>query len=166
MCLAAAERLRSGFGPDPPIFARAQTRLQAQALKTAGATEVIVEFDELPRSAPVLLFGRAALPASPAGLGFSASDLTTLLELYASLDADASGTVNADDVRAMLAKSNAGLTSDAELRVLERRLDSWLASADPSLSTRISFYEFCRLWRVLRPPAGGTGEQAADDVSS
>ena len=54
-CVAATARLRGAFR-EAPIFTRAQTRAEAQALQAAGATEVVVEFDELPRycTAPAL----------------------------------------------------------------------------------------------------------------
>lgn len=55
-CLAACSRLRFGF-LDSPIYSRAQTREEAQDLIFAGATEVVVEFDELSRSAEALLKG-------------------------------------------------------------------------------------------------------------
>lgn len=52
--MSAVARLRFSF-PEAPIFARAQSRYEAQELKEAGATEVVVEFDELSRSAQALL---------------------------------------------------------------------------------------------------------------
>ena len=52
--MAATCRLRTSF-INTPIFARAQSRVEAEELKSAGATEVVVERDELPRSAPALL---------------------------------------------------------------------------------------------------------------
>ncbi|KAL7492104.1 hypothetical protein ACHAWT_001321 [Skeletonema menzelii] len=52
--MSAVARLRFAF-PESPIFTRAQSRYEAQELKEAGATEVVVEFDELPRSAQALL---------------------------------------------------------------------------------------------------------------
>lgn len=52
--MAAVARLRYSFR-DAPIFTRAQSRGDAQELMEAGATEVVVEFDELPRSAKALM---------------------------------------------------------------------------------------------------------------
>lgn len=52
--LAATIRLRTLF-VDTPIYARSQSRREARELKAAGATEVVVEHDELPRSAPLFL---------------------------------------------------------------------------------------------------------------
>ena len=59
--LAATTRLRTFFA-DTPIYARAQSRTEEKALKAAGATEVVVEHDELARSAPSFLIkGELAL---------------------------------------------------------------------------------------------------------
>lgn len=52
--MSAVARLRFSF-PEAPIFARAQSRFEAQELMEAGATEIVVEFDELSRSAQALL---------------------------------------------------------------------------------------------------------------
>jgi Kef-type K+ transport system membrane component KefB len=52
--LAATTRLRTVF-VDTPIYARSTSRREARELKAAGATEVIVEHDELARSAPLFL---------------------------------------------------------------------------------------------------------------
>ena len=54
--MAATSRLRTSF-VDAPIYTRAQSRREAEELKCAGATEVSVEQDELPRSSPYLLRG-------------------------------------------------------------------------------------------------------------
>lgn len=52
--MSATLRLRTSF-IDTPIYTRAQSREEAEELKCAGATEVVVERDELPRSSPILL---------------------------------------------------------------------------------------------------------------
>ncbi|KAL7485253.1 hypothetical protein ACHAW6_010853 [Cyclotella cf. meneghiniana] len=52
--MAATTRLRTLF-PDTPIYTRAPSRKEAEELKAAGATEVVVEHDELARSARSLL---------------------------------------------------------------------------------------------------------------
>ena len=52
--MAATTRLRSSF-EDTPIFTRAQSRKEADELQCAGATDVVVEMDELARSSPYLL---------------------------------------------------------------------------------------------------------------
>lgn len=142
-CLAAAARLRSGFGPDAPIFARAQSRQQAQALKAAGATEVVIEYEELPRSASALLYGLPSWPATASALGLNAAEVKSMLELYKSVDADADGTVCVEELRAMLTKSNSGLRSDGEIE----RLNRWLEDRSSQLGDRMSFFEFCRVWQ-------------------
>ena len=142
-CLAAAARLRSGFGPDAPIFARAQSRQQAQALKAAGATEVVIEYEELPRSASALLYGLPSWPATASALGLNAAEVKSMLELYKSVDADADGTVCVEELRAMLTKSNSGLRSDGEIE----RLNRWLEDPSSQLGDRMSFFEFCRVWQ-------------------
>ena len=62
--VAATPRLRHGYSaetgarlrfPATRLFARALTRSEAAALRAAGADEVVVEFDELAKSAPALL---------------------------------------------------------------------------------------------------------------
>jgi Kef-type K+ transport system membrane component KefB len=52
--MAATTRLRTMFA-DTPIYTRATTRKEANELMAAGATEVVVEHDELARSAQSLL---------------------------------------------------------------------------------------------------------------
>lgn len=52
--MSAVARLRFQF-PHAPIFTRAQSRHEAHELLEAGATETVVEFDELPRSAQAML---------------------------------------------------------------------------------------------------------------
>lgn len=52
--MAATLRLRTSF-VDTPIYTRAQSRSEAEELKCAGATEVVVELDELARSSPYFL---------------------------------------------------------------------------------------------------------------
>ena len=54
--MAATTRLRTSF-VDAPIYTRAPSRKEARELKCAGATEVVVEMDGLPRSSPFLLLG-------------------------------------------------------------------------------------------------------------
>ena len=52
--MAATSRLRTSF-IDTPIYTRAHSRQEALELRSVGATEVIVEMDELARTAPYLL---------------------------------------------------------------------------------------------------------------
>lgn len=60
----AVTRLRAAF-PAAPIFSRALTRAEAAALKSAGANEVVVEFDELAKSAPALLLASSSSGGRP-----------------------------------------------------------------------------------------------------
>jgi len=55
-CVSATMRHRVAF-PDAPIYVRATTKAEAETLKEAGASEVVVEYDELPRAALELLSG-------------------------------------------------------------------------------------------------------------
>ena len=55
--MAATSRLRTLFDRTP-IYTRAQSRQEAQEFKSSGATEVVVELDELPRSSPYLLMAK------------------------------------------------------------------------------------------------------------
>lgn len=77
--LAATSRLRTTFA-DAPIYTRAQSRREAQELKSAGATEVVVERDELPRSSPYLLLGgqRGLQPAHDSGKNETAIPIRNL----------------------------------------------------------------------------------------
>jgi hypothetical protein len=52
--LAATTRLRTVF-VDTPIYTRSTSRREARELKAAGAIDVVVEHDELARSAPLFL---------------------------------------------------------------------------------------------------------------
>ena len=51
--MAATSRLRASFAEAP--ISRAQSRQEAEELKCAGATEVVVELDSLAQSSPALL---------------------------------------------------------------------------------------------------------------
>jgi len=170
-CLDATMRLRAAFA-DAPIFCRARTRAESQELQRAGATDVVVEVDELPRSALALLLGvsrpserptpwsAGELMARPTLLkaaanvaGITEREASALLELYMQADADGSGLVTLDDVTAMLRKSNTGLVSDAELR---QRLGIWryqraqdgAKRAEDDAKDEIDFIEFCRVLRA------------------
>lgn len=153
MVLSATSRLHIAFG-ETPIYTRAQTRSEAQSLRAAGATEVIIESDELARSAPVLVRSAtmeiptfASTPRIGAELRRAAANAANvpedevdgLLEMFSSIDQDGSGLVDADELLGMVSKSNAGLATDQE--VLE--MDVWLHQVVPS---RLDAVEFCRLY--------------------
>ena len=109
--VSCTARLRTAF-PVTPIYARAQTRGEALYLKSVGASEVIVESDEMPRSAVALLKAdnRAeswmAVPrseqlgsqplykAAAAAAGVTPLEVDHLLELFECLDSSKSGKVD------------------------------------------------------------------------
>jgi len=162
-CVSACSRLRAAF-VDAPIYTRAQTRSEAVALREAGATDVVVEFDELPRSCISFLKGSHAEVPSPsfeetslegqlhqaaAAHGYEdESRFKALLELYESMDADANGTIDRDELLGVLCRSHMGIKSDTELLMLGAWLDGAMTN-NPSGRSSIDFDEFCRLARKL-----------------
>ena len=148
-------RLRASF-PTSPIYARAQTRSEAQALKLLGATEVVVETDELPRSATALVWGRKLFDspatlvgkelrqAAAAASGAPPELIDDLLELFECIDADVSGLVDADELIQFIRKSNSGVISDSELVEME----SWVNDV---VTAPVDPVGFCRIY--TRAPA-------------
>lgn len=163
--LAATARLRTVYR-STPIYARASTALEAQSLKTAGATEVVVESDELPKSAVALANGvwTGELPYVPlsassddgdgppltgdqfrsiaaAAAGVSVNEVNALLELYASMDQNGSGEVSLEEVENVLRKSSNWIANDDEIA----KLDAWLEYALKEMDT-VTTLDFCRLY--------------------
>ena len=149
--LAATSRLRAGFD-HTPIFARAQNRAEAHSLKAAGATEVVVESDELPRSAvPLLRMSKSIALTSPAmtqdqlRLAMAAAARITpeevdhLLDLFKCMDDTKSGFISASKISNVLRNSNSGIVSDDEMV----RMDNWVSSI---VTSPIPPIEFCRLY--------------------
>lgn len=149
-------RLRTSF-PDAAIYARAQTRSEAQALKSLGATEVVVESDELPRSASALVWGKRLWDAQPATLagkdlrqaavaasGASLEQIDGLLEIFVCIDIDVSGLLDADELNQFIRKSNSGVASDEEIEEMER----WIKEVVPDPIDPVGF---CRIY--TRAPA-------------
>lgn len=151
-------RLRASF-PNAAIYARAQTRFEAQALKSLGATEVVVESDELPRSAAALVWGKKlwdapatlagedATPlrqAAAAASGVSLELIDQLLEVYECIDADASGHVDANELIVFVRKSNSGVASDEEIDTMEK----WVKEV---VTAPVDPVGFCRVY--CRAPA-------------
>ena len=148
--LSAISRLRAGF-PGTPIYARALNRAEAQVLKAAGATDVVVEADELPRSALTLLQGgtrsnffsvssedeikRAAATVA----GISMKEVDQLFEVYSCLDHDGSGLVGYKDICKLVRISNSGIVSDEEIVEME----TWIAD---TVGSPIDTIEFCRVY--------------------
>ena len=152
--LAATVRLRSSF-PDTPIYSRAATRAEVQSLLTAGATQVVVEADELPRAAPSLIRGigwrnlvgdypkdeeQIRIAAAQAA-GVSMSIVDELLELFAGMDQDGSGLVSVKELENVLERTSKWIASDDEIA----EFDAWIEAA-LSESGPIDAIEFCRLY--------------------
>jgi len=158
---SATARLRSSF-PETPIYTRAQTRREAQSLKDVGATEVIIESDELPRSATAFLWTnklwsstesmenkssmekkllqKAASTAS--GLPMDITD--ALFELYQCMDQDLSGEVTADEIANLITKSNAGIHSDDEV-------EEMIALVRDTVVEPLDIVGFCRFYSKSSP---------------
>jgi hypothetical protein len=153
--LAATSRLSTAF-PNSVIFVRAQTRKEAESLKMAGATEVVVESDELARSAPGLLrtsyinnapaFDKSIgvreqlrrLAAAEAGI--TMEEVDCLLDKYRGMDQDGNGYVDVEEVVAMLKKSNTGLHSDDDTQAME----AWFKAS--GLKGPLTTLEFFQLY--------------------
>lgn len=142
--LSATSRLRGAF-IDAPIYARAQTRSEAQSLSAAGATEVVVESDELSRSAAALIRGTSVVPSlvelrlTAAAAGMSPREVDCLLELYSCLDRDSNGLVTVDELASLLRKSTTGIASDEEIDNNE----AWLRAV---VLAPINSVEFCCMY--------------------
>jgi len=146
--LTATSRLRSAFNASP-IYVRSQTRKEAQELQALGATEVVVEADELSKSAVQMLenfnsyimarsdedFRVAAASAAQVSL----KNIDELLDWFDCLRKNDDGlvipSVFADAVR----NSNSGVRSDTEIDQMEE----WVLNVvkDP-----LDCIGFCRLY--------------------
>jgi len=160
---SATARLRSSF-PDTPIYTRAQTRSEAQSLKDIGATEVVIEADELPRSASAFFWTTKFGPTAPARLQLlddpeaqerlkqaaSAASVVPLeitnrlFELFESMDQDMSGRVSVDELANLISKTDAGVHSDDEVE----RMLSWIRENVPQ---PLDVVGFCRLYAIATP---------------
>ena len=148
--LSTILRLRPAF-PEAPIYARALSTEEAQALKAAGATDVVVEANELPQSALALLAGnkgpnlftqstednikRTAATVS----GFNLSEIEKLFEIYECLDHDNSGLLDHKGISSMLRISNSGIISDKEIEAME----IWIKE---TVRSPIDTIEFCKVY--------------------
>jgi len=152
--LAATVRLRPSF-PDTPIYARAATRAEVQSLLTAGATQVVVEADELPRAAPSLVRGvwggnlvgdypedkeQIRIAAAQAA-GTSVGQVDELLELFAGMDQDGSGLVSIKELEGVLERTTNWIASDSEIAEFDAWIEDALSESDP-----LDAIEFCRLY--------------------
>jgi Kef-type K+ transport system membrane component KefB len=154
--LLATSRLRNSFA-DTPIYVRAATRLYAGYLKEAGATEVIVESDELPKSAAALVQGlwkdelgsinldendpQGLRAAAALAAGISLTDASSLIELYLGMDLDGSGKVSLQEIEDVLRRSTYWIASDDEIQ----ELDGWLTETIGDTEA-VSLLDLCRLY--------------------
>lgn len=152
--LAATSRLRNTFR-ETPIYARASIRAEVKALRKAGATEIVVEADEMPRAGPALIRGLWAgnlageyltdaeqlRQAAASAAGVTLSQVDYLLELYKAMDADNSGLVTTVEIVNVLERSTNWIASDDEIE----KLDQWVANALKD-SDPLDEIEFCRLY--------------------
>jgi Kef-type K+ transport system membrane component KefB len=154
--LAGTARLRAAF-PDSPIYARAATRRESRNLQLAGATEVVVECDELARSVPQLMKGAWEGPlndsdydsaedfrvAAAAAASIPLVVVDDLFELYESLDLCATGLIGRDDITEMFRKTKKGfIASDEEISQMEE----WLQTTESAHMDPMDRIEFCRLY--------------------
>jgi hypothetical protein len=154
--IAATSRLRSAF-TTTPIYARASKRKEALALQDAGATEVVVEFDEMARSAPDLLSGAWRGPldftefetpedlrvAAAGETGLSLRVVDQIFGLFESVDQDVSGVLSPSELSSMFRKTRKGfIPSDEEIEEMEE----WLNTNAGSSAYPIDKVEFCRLY--------------------
>eukprot|EP00586_Coscinodiscus_wailesii_P004016 CAMPEP_0172488862 /NCGR_PEP_ID=MMETSP1066-20121228/18566_1 /TAXON_ID=671091 /ORGANISM="Coscinodiscus wailesii, Strain CCMP2513" /LENGTH=829 /DNA_ID=CAMNT_0013256341 /DNA_START=424 /DNA_END=2913 /DNA_ORIENTATION=+ len=149
--LSATSRLRASY-INAPIFARARTRTEAQNLLSAGATEVVVEGDELSRSAISLLRGdwTCAIKQEEsteqfrrtvaAAAGISRQDVDVVLDIFRCMDFNKDGAVKLEDVKDLIRKSNSGVLSDAE----DDYLENWLMSC--GIDETMDEVEFCKMY--------------------
>mmetsp|Transcript_9471 Transcript_9471/g.12283 ORF Transcript_9471/g.12283 Transcript_9471/m.12283 type:complete len:804 (+) Transcript_9471:198-2609(+) len=147
-------RLRVAFR-ETPIYARAQTRDEAIILQTLGATEVIVESDQLPQSAVSLLKGTNSWMypksdnlsdqplhlAAAAAAGMTAVEVDVLLRLFDCMEKEKSGRVSADELVRLIRMTNTRVKSDDEINFMEK----WIKSV---VSSPLSAVEFCRIYAV------------------
>lgn len=160
---SATARLRSAF-PITPIFARAQTRSEAQYLQSIGATEVVIEADELPRSASAFAWSTKLWPTSSINLrsvddpfgqkrlkrvasfaaGLPLEITNRLFELFISMDQDMSGQISQDELANLVSKTNAGLHSDDELQEM-------VASIRTNVTGPLDILGFCRFYGKASP---------------
>lgn len=148
--VSATSRLRNAF-PETPIFARAQTRSEAQTLKAIGATDVVIEADELPRSAVPLLIGSWALSlaqtSSPEELrsaisnvsGISENEVEDVLTFYQFMDPGKRGLVYPMELAKAIRNSNKEVLSDDEIDEMER----WVIN---TITSPLDVIEFCRVY--------------------
>jgi Kef-type K+ transport system membrane component KefB/Trk K+ transport system NAD-binding subunit len=155
--VSATARLRASF-TETPIFVRAARRAEVVSLTAAGATEVVVEADALPRAAPALLLGvwpgnverDPHLPSSvvefhraaaAAAAGISLAEVDQLLQLFAGMDQNVSGFVTVQELERVLERSTNWIATDNEIADFNAWIETNLRHLDP-----LDAMEFCRLY--------------------
>ncbi len=121
-------------------------------MKAAGATEIVVESDELPRSAVTLLrMSKSMALTSPimtqeqlrlamaAAARITPEEVNHLLDLFKCMDETESGFISASKILNVLRNSNSGVVSDDEMACMETWVLSIVKSPIPPI-------EFCRLY--------------------
>lgn len=148
--LSATSRLRNAF-EDAPIFARSQTRFEAQVLKAAGATEVVIESEELPRSAMALILGDwersmkspmsrdLLLKAVSKASNMTVEDVEKMLACFYRLDQEDEGVIKPSVLATMIRNSNSGVLSDEEIDEME----GWIKV---SVQKPLDYIGFCKLF--------------------
>lgn len=163
--VSATARLRAAF-PDAPIYVRASKRRESRDLQLAGATEVVVEADELARYVPQLMRGAWDGPLNDplndsdydsvqdyrveaaAAAGISLAVVDDLFGLYESFDLCATGLLGRDEVIEMFRKTKKGfIASDDEIKLMEQ----WLTTTTAAHMDPMDKVEFCRMY--ARAPA-------------
>ena len=153
--VSATARLRASFGTSTPIFARAASRAEVLSLTSAGATQVVVEADELARAAPALVQGiwsgnldqdyvqseARVREAAAAAAGISLSEVDQLLELFSGMDSNMSGVVTVKELERVLERSTNWIATDDEIEQFDHWIETTLRDLDP-----IDVIEFCRLY--------------------
>lgn len=151
---SATARLREAF-LDSPIYALADTRIEAQHLRAAGASEVLVETDEFSRSALALLLKEGILPSengvrksqleierfeslTPDSSDRYRYDAYNMVEWFEFLDVEGKGYIDSNDLAHILRKTHDGIMSDDEIE----QLDLWLQK---SLKGQLHCADFCTL---------------------
>ena len=152
--MSATARLRASFA-DTPIFVRAANRAEVFSLTSAGATEVVVEADELPRAAPALVRGvwkgnlgrdhhdsaETSREAAASAAGITLTEVDQLLQLFAGMDQNLSGFVTVSELERVLERSTNWIATDDEIADFDAWIERNLRHLDPLDAT-----EFCRLY--------------------
>jgi Kef-type K+ transport system membrane component KefB len=157
----ATARLRAAY-ENAPIYARAQTRREAQSLKDIGATEVVIESDELPRSATAFIWSTKLWPspdlsvlsneagqtrlknAAAIASGLTAEIVESLFKVFLGMDQDLSGKVERESLIHSISKTTAGIHSDDEIQEM-------IAVVEQRVIAPLDLVSFCRFYAMSSP---------------